>query len=121
MQSTAFSGAYDGTTPNEAFLFGEVSIVRHGPKLAIVFDGLDVPLTKQAPGQYTFESEDFHGDCDNPGCSFVVRVSGTVAREGEGAASRPVARVKVTEMFPHPESEGDPEGEHDTDGVWARR
>ena len=113
LSTPAFSGTYTAVSDDDSYLFGnDATIVRRGPKLFLKLDLDEYPLTKVRSGAYIFSGPEQWGDCDNPGCRDIVHVSGVVYLKRVGNTKRPPIKVNVRLDYPHPEEEGDLEGEH---------
>ena len=111
VRSTDLAGTYKANTDDDSWDFGDtVKVTRSGTKLTIDLDGTKYPLSKTRSGAYVFSSGEIYGECDDPGCSYLAKVSGVVYLKKVG--TRKVASIKltVTRNYDHPEYEGDIEG-----------
>ena len=103
VRSTDLAGTYKANTDDDVWDFGS--------KLAIDLDGTKYDLAKTRSGAYVFTSDEINGECDDPGCSFLSKVSGVVYLKKVGTKKVPSLKLTVKKQHPYPEYEGDIEGE----------
>lgn len=112
VRSTDLAGSYKANTDDDGWQFGTtVKVTRAGTKLTIDLDGTKYDLAKTRSGAYVFTSDELNGECDDPGCNYLSKVSGVVYLKKVG--TKKIASIKLTtkRMHPYPEYEGDIEGE----------
>ena len=112
VRSTDLAGTYKANTDDDGWDFGSsVKVTRAGTKLTIDLDGTKYDLAKTRSGAYVFTSDEINGECDDPGCSFLSKVSGVVYLKKVGTKKVPSLKLTVKKQHPYPEYEGDIEGE----------
>lgn len=125
LRAPSFSGTYAASTSDDDSHVYDVRIEQRGNKLVIHFgaDGNDhhLDLTKTRSGAYVFTTGDLNGECDDPGCGYVTKVSGVVYLKKVGSKKVPSLKLTVREQFDHPEYDGDLEGEQTTTLRWAKK
>jgi len=62
-------------------------------------------------GVLLFSTGDMQGDCDDPGCGNLVKITGVIYPVREGDRWVPQVKATVTADFPYPEEPESPEGE----------
>lgn len=125
LRSPSFSGTYAANTSDDDQGVYDLKVEQRGSKLVIHFgaDGNDhnLDLTKTRSGAYVFTTGDINGECDNPGCGYVTKVSGVVYLKKVGTKKVPTVKLTVREQFDHPEYDGDLEGEQTTTLRWSKK
>lgn len=101
----------DGCEDGGRGICDAAKIVGKGRKLSIEFSNgnYSIPLT-QKKNVLTF-SQDYQEDCDNPGCSNLEKIFGTVYFKKFGRIWVRMIKVNTIVDFPYPESEDDREGQ----------
>jgi hypothetical protein len=112
VRSTDLAGTYKANTDDDGWQFGStVKVTRAGTKLTIDLDGTKYDLAKTRSGAYVFTSDEINGECDDPGCNYLSKVSGVVYLKKVGTKKVPSIKLTTKRMHPYPEYEGDIEGE----------
>lgn len=116
------AGSYAPATDDDGATFSKIEVVQgDGGALAIELDGERYALTKTKSGAYLFDSGEISGECDNPGCSYLSGVSGVVYLKKDAGKTYPAVKLTVREDHPHPEYDGDIEGETTSTQRWSKR
>ncbi len=85
-------------------------IEKVGNKAVLILDGDEKIELKQAKNVMVF-SKDIEQDCDDPGCSNILSVSGVVYKKKIGKTWKTTVKATFTIDFPYPESDEDYQGE----------
>jgi len=115
--SRSLVGAYETAEVGD---LEAVKIAKVGTRLEIEIDGTTFPLSRAPSGAFVFTSGDLDGECDDPGCSFVSKVNGVVFADRENAET-PTAKITVRRTHPHPEFDGDLEGDTSSTTRWTKK
>jgi hypothetical protein len=118
--STDLAGTYRAATEEDDGWFGALKVKRSGSKLSIDIDGQVYELNRTRSGSYVFTSGDLDGECDDPGCSYLTKMSGVVYLKKVGTRKVPYAKITMRRMYPYPESDGDLEGEQTETVRWKK-
>lgn len=87
---------------------------RNGDKLEIALGSYEpiVAEVHASKGVLVFTTGELpFGDCDDPGCGNLVKISGVVYPVAQGSKWVPQVKATVIADFPFPEEEESPEGE----------
>jgi hypothetical protein len=112
VRSSDLAGTYKANTDDDSYDFGDtVKVTRSGTKLTVDLDGEKYALGRTRSGAYVFSSGEINGECDNPGCSYLSKVSGVVYLKKVGTKKVASIKLSVTRNHIAPEYVGDLEGE----------
>lgn len=115
-----YAGKYRAENEDDAQFFENVRVRRVGTKLLLDLDDVTYELAHVKSGAYVFSSGDLSGDCDDPGCAYVSKVSGVLYLKKVGTKQKPSLKLTVREQHPHPEFDGDLEGETTSTLRWSK-
>lgn len=125
LRSPSFSGTYAASTSDDDQYLSEVKVEQRGSKLVLHLDAYgekhDLELTKTRSGAYVFTTGELNGECDDPGCSYVTKLSGVVYLKKVGTKKVPTVKINVRSVYPYPEYDGDMEGEQTTTLRWGKK
>ena len=124
VRSTDLAGTYRAATEEDDGWFSGLEVKRSGTKLTITIDGDTYELNRTRSGAYVFTSGDLNDGvtpvCDDPGCSYLTKISGVVYLKKVGTRKVPYAKITMRREYPDPEYEGALEGEHTETVRWKK-
>lgn len=118
LASTAFAApserpAYRAMSPEVqgAYRSQHTQAVVHNGFVSLPDYGVEVALQETASGALVFTTGDLDGECDNPGCSILRKITGVLYPQRRGNEWLPTLKIRITQDYPYPEEAGAPEGE----------